>query len=45
MRPVLPHLLRSLRDVVEDVVERVAIEILLEPDLVEVVADEADRPP
>lgn len=39
----LPHLLRSVRDVVEDLVHGMAVERLLEPLLVEVVSHEADR--
>jgi len=41
--PLLPHLLRSIRDVVEDLVHGMAVERLLEPLLVEVVPHEADR--
>ena len=39
----LSYLLRSIRDVVEDVVERMAIQRLREPLLVEVVPHQADR--
>ena len=40
---LLPHLLRPLRHVVEDVVQRVTVQPGLEPLLIEVVPHEADR--